>query len=198
MTDESMSFKGYAPGTYVSRVYSEAYHSEKSRAVRLDRRFYFCWGKNNHPVVNKSLLKENCIAIIRERMNGLQNAMKESQEAANEETKSSSGDKYETTRAMNQLDKDMYARQLAENSKELAAIMETDCEKKSLVVEAGSIVKCDHANFFILAGLGKIEFERANIFVISPNAPLAKAMFGKVKGETIFFNKQQMLIKEVY
>jgi len=30
---------------------------------------------------------------------------------------------------MNQLDKDMYARQLAENRKELAAIMETDCSK---------------------------------------------------------------------
>lgn len=148
--------------------------------------------------MNKSLLKENCIAIIQERLNGLHKAMKESQEAANEETKSSSGDKYETTRAMNQLDKDMYARQLAENTKELTAIMETDCEKKSSTVEAGSFVKCDHADFFILAGLGKIEFENGSIFVISPNAPLAKTMMGKEKGETIFFNKQQMVIIEVY
>ncbi len=143
------------------------------------------------------MLKENCIAIIQERLNGLQKVMKESQEAANEETKSSSGDKYETTRAMNQLDKDMYARQLAENRKELAAIMDTDCEKKSSAVGAGSFVQCDKACFFILAGLGKIEFENKSIFVISPNAPLAKAMIGKVTGESIIFNKQEMVIEEV-
>ena len=131
-------------------------------------------------------------------MNALQMSMKEAQEAANEETKSSSGDKYETTRAMNQLDKDMYARQLAENRKELAAIMETDCQKSTSTIEAGSFVKCDHANFLILAGLGKIEFENENIFVISPNAPLAKAINGKIKGESFLFNRQEMVIEEVY
>src|SRR4249919_250251 len=108
--------------------------------------------------MKKLMLKEKCISIIQERMNGLKLAMKEAQDAANNETKSSSGDKYETTRAMNQLDKDMYSRQLVENSRELAGVMETDCSQSSLKVAAGTYIQTTSGNFFIIAGLGKISF----------------------------------------
>ena len=144
--------------------------------------------------MNKSLLKEKCISIIQERMNGLQSAMKDAQEAANNETKSSSGDKYETTRAMNQLEKDMYARQLLENSKELAAVMETDCSQASFTVVPGSYIQTSSSNFFIIAGLGKISFDDEIIYIISPNAPLAKSMLGKKMGESFTFNKKPQTI----
>jgi hypothetical protein len=147
--------------------------------------------------VNKSLLKEYCIAIIQERMDGLQKAMKESQDAANNETKSSSGDKYETTRALNQLDKDMYARQLVDNSRELAAIMETDCDEVKFVAEPGSYVQCPTGNFFVLAGLGKITFDGTELYVISPNAPLARSMAGKGKGDSFNFNSKVMVIENI-
>ena len=147
--------------------------------------------------MNKSLLKEKCIAIIQERMDGLQKAMKEAQDAANEETKSSSGDKYETTRAMNQLDKDMYARQLLENGRELAAIMETDCEQAKFVAEPGSYVQCPSGNFFVLAGLGNITFDGTELYVISPNAPLARSMAGKGKGDSFTFNNKVMVIEKI-
>ncbi len=45
MIDELMSFKGYKPGNYVSRVYSGADHSEQSWALRLDRPLLFLLGK---------------------------------------------------------------------------------------------------------------------------------------------------------
>ena len=123
--------------------------------------------------------------------------MKEAQEAANEETKSSSGDKYETTRAMNQLDKDMFARQLLENTRELAAIMETDCEKASFIVGPGSYVQCSSGNYFLIAGLGKISVDGESIYVISPNAPLAKSMQGKRKGDFFLFNNNTVMIESV-
>jgi transcription elongation GreA/GreB family factor len=148
--------------------------------------------------VNKSLLKEKCVAIIQERMDGLQKAMKESQDAANNETKSSSGDKYETTRAMNQLEKDMYARQLVENTRELSAIMETDCEQVYAVAGPGSYVRCPSGNFFVLAGLGKISFDGTELYVISPNAPLARSMSGKGKGDSFIFNNKEMVIEKIW
>jgi hypothetical protein len=147
--------------------------------------------------MNKSILKERCIAIIQERMDGLNMAMKSAQDAANQETKSSSGDKYETARAMNQLEKDMYARQLIENKRELSVIMETDCNAISSGISSGSFIKCGTANFFILAGLGKINYEGDAIYVISPNAPLAKSMLGKRIGDTFLFNKQTLEIEEI-
>ncbi len=138
------------------------------------------------------------MAIIRQRIDGLQNAMKDSQDAANSETKSSSGDKFETSRAMNQLEKDMYARQLTENNRELSGIMETNCDQVSTIIEAGSFVQCDGASFFILAGLGKVDYEGQSIFIISPNAPLAGLMYGKSKGESFLFNKKEMVIDAVF
>ena len=147
--------------------------------------------------MNKIQLKERCIAVILERMDGLHKAMKQAQDAANNETKSSSGDKYETGRAINQLDKDMYARQLAENSKELSGIMETNCDELSVAAGVGSFIKCDGASFFIIAGLGKLDYEGETIFIISPNAPLARSMQGKKQGESFVFNNRQLTILEI-
>jgi hypothetical protein len=147
--------------------------------------------------MNKLLLKDRCVATIRERIRGLETAMAEAQAAANNETKSSSGDKYETSRAMNQLDKDMYARQLAENSRELSSILDIDCGHSSPGVIAGSLIDCGGTFFFILGGLGKLQFEDKAVFVISPNAPLAKTLFLKKKGDRFIFNREELEILEL-
>ncbi|HLO81462.1 MAG TPA: hypothetical protein VK166_10905 [Chitinophagaceae bacterium] len=146
---------------------------------------------------NKTDLKEKCIAIIQDRIAGLITAMSNAQAAANEETKSSVGDKYETARAMNQLEKDMLARQLAENKKELAAMMEVDITGDHEIVRAGSFIRCANMDFFILGGLGKMSVDGTSVFVISPNAPLAISVMGKKKGDEIQFNKQTMEILEL-
>jgi transcription elongation GreA/GreB family factor len=146
---------------------------------------------------NKTDLKEKCISILQDRIAGLIAAMANAQAAANEETKSSVGDKYETARAMNQLEKDMLARQLAENRKELAAMMEVDITGDHDTVRAGSFIRCTDMDFFILGGLGKMSVEGTNVFVISPNAPLAISVMGKKKGDAIQFNKQTMEILEL-
>lgn len=147
--------------------------------------------------MNKQQLKDACIAIVRERIKGLELAMAEAQAAANNETKSSSGDKYETARAMNQLEKDMYARQLAENSRELASMSEIDCSHHSLTVIPGSLVDCGKNRFFVLGGLGKIQPDGDSVFVISPNAPLAKTLFHKKKGDRFLFNREELEILDV-
>lgn len=147
--------------------------------------------------MNKQQLKETCTSIIRERIKTLELAMAESQAAANNESKSSSGDKYETTRAMNQLEKDMHARQLSENNKELSSMIEIDCHHSSITVIPGSLIDCDNVQFFILGGLGKMQGEGKTLFVISPNAPLAKNLFSKTKGDRFLFNRQELEILNV-
>ena len=148
-------------------------------------------------MLSKTSLKEHCIAIITDRIDGIVRGMAEAQLAANEETKSSVGDKYETARAMNQLEKDMLARQLAENKKELAAMMEVDVTGEYDEVKAGSLIRSDDIYFFILGGLGKMTVEDTTVFVISPNAPLAGSLMGKKTGDEIQFNRQTMEILEL-
>jgi Transcription elongation factor, GreA/GreB, C-term len=145
----------------------------------------------------KKELKEKCISFITERMDNLRVAMEQAQTSANEETKSSAGDKYETSRAMGHLAKDMYARQLAETGKELASLLSIDCSVKKSSVQPGCIVRSGDMSYFILAGIGKITYDGEIIYVISPNAPVAKLLIGKKTGETVTINKRELQIIEI-
>jgi transcription elongation GreA/GreB family factor len=153
---------------------------------------------NQQQIAFKMQLKDKCINLIRERMDSLRVAMNTSQESANEATKSSAGDKYETSRAMGQLEKDMYARQLAENGKEMASLMRIDCSLIHTIVSPGSLVRFESISYFILAGIGKIDFHGELFYVISPNAPFAKSLLGKKKDDIVSINKIIHQIKEIF
>ncbi len=58
----------------------------------------------------KEKLKDEAISIVQNRINSAATAMANAQESANSNDKSSAGDKYETSRAMGQLDRDMNAK----------------------------------------------------------------------------------------
>lgn len=66
----------------------------------------------------KKRLQKKCIEIIEERITTIRMAMNDAQASANNEEKSSAGDKYETSRAMSHLQKDMQATRLSSIMKE--------------------------------------------------------------------------------
>lgn len=146
----------------------------------------------------KKRLHQYCIAIIQQRIMAIVKAMENAQAAANSEEKSSAGDKYETSRAMSHLEKDMHARQLAANQNELAALLAVDCNKLHASVTAGSIVTFNAFLFFIAAGLGKISFEGDTVYLLSPNAPVAKSLLNKVTGDRITFNNKEIIIEDIF
>ena len=141
---------------------------------------------------------EHCVAVIQQRVNGSLLSMQNAQSAANSEEKSSAGDKYETSRAMSHLEKDMHARQLAANQHELAALRGVDCSTLHIAVTTGSLVVCKECMFFIAAGLGKIFFEGETVYVIAPTAPVAAALLHKVAGDSLSFNNKIIYISGVF
>ena len=146
----------------------------------------------------KNNLYQKAITIIGQRISNADAAMQEAQRAANEEEKSSAGDKYETSRAMSHLQKDMYAKQSEENKKELAQLRTIDCNKLFDRVNAGCVVVFEEFFFFIAAGIGKIDFEGKTGFLLSPNAPLAKILHDKKQGDIIKFNNKEIVIRSVF
>ena len=148
--------------------------------------------------VFKKKLHQHCIAIIQQRINAAMQSMQNAQAAANNEEKSSAGDKYETSRAMSHLEKDMHARQLVANQNELAALLAVYCNTIHTAVTTGCIVFCNDINFFIAAGLGKISFEGIVIYILSPNAPVGKSLLHKVAGNSIIFNNKELFIKDLF
>jgi hypothetical protein len=65
----------------------------------------------------KQTLHHLCIAYVQTRMQAAQNAFNDAEQASNDDTKSSAGDKYETGRAMMQQEKDRNTIQLNEANK---------------------------------------------------------------------------------
>ncbi|MCW3463914.1 hypothetical protein [Chitinophaga nivalis] len=145
----------------------------------------------------KQQLKQFCETLITQRIDIARAASTHAQQAANQEEKSSAGDKYETSRAMGHLEKDMYTRQLAENLKELARLQEVDTSRIYTLAAAGAVITCTHISFFIAAGLGKQEVDGRTIIFLSPYSPLAKTLQGKKAGDSFLFNKELLTITTV-
>ena len=146
----------------------------------------------------KNTLKKRCIEIIEQRISSSYNAMENAQTAANEEEKSSAGDKYETGRAINHLEKDMHARQLSANKKDMADLLSVNCNQIYKKVISGCFIKCTGISFFIAAGLGKIITEEETVFLLSHHAPVAKMLYNKKKGDKILFNGKEVKIEDLY
>ncbi len=149
-------------------------------------------------IAYKNRLKQWALDHIGSRIDAAKVAIDQAQQAANQEEKSSVGDKYETARAMGHLQKDMHSRQLAEYIKELAVLHAVKTETLYTSGRSGAVVKGDNITFFIAAGLGKQQVGSDILFFLSPQAPLARLLQSKKAGDSFTFGKEQILIREVF
>lgn len=146
----------------------------------------------------KQSLKQAGLTTIEQRMATARLQMEEAQQAANQEEKSSAGDKYETSRAMGHLQKDMHARQLAEQARELAALQGVKVDMVCETAGTGAVVQCEKITFFIAAGLGKQQVDGKTVFFLAPQAPLAQQLLRKKAGEDFVFNGVRTIIVDLY
>src|SRR5437762_5227779 len=110
----------------------------------------------------KKQLHERCAAIVQQRMADAKQAMDAAQESANQEEKSSAGDKYETGRAMAQIARDQAAQQLDEALKLKNALDQINPEVSSKRIMLGSLVITDKNRFYISISAGRSESTRLN------------------------------------
>ncbi len=133
--------------------------------------------------------------IVNERINVAKNAMDASQEAANSEGKNSAGDKYETSRAMGQIDRDMYAKQLVNAQKDKAILEKIDLAKPSISAGFGTLLESTAGYFFISISVGKIEIEGVQVIAVSQNSPIGGILMGKKVGDIfIFLGKEEKIL----
>jgi hypothetical protein len=99
---------------------------------------------------------------------------------------------------MNQLERDMHSRQLAEIIKELANLHAIDVTRLYTTGEPGALLECSGISFFIAAGLGKQKVRNSTIYFLSPNAPLSRILKNKEAGDHFVFNQAQTKIIEIY
>ena len=143
----------------------------------------------------KSQLLEKIKLLIEGRMNTSWEAMEAAKNSANEEGKSSAGDKYETARAMGQLDREMNGRMYEQAQQERSLLDKIDTEIVFSKVAFGALVETSMGEFFVGVGVGIVNFEGKNIMAISPQSPIGQVIIGKTAGESFDFRgKMQQII----
>jgi transcription elongation GreA/GreB family factor len=145
----------------------------------------------------KEGLHKYCIDIILEKKKVLLFEQSQAIESGNEESKSSAGDKHETSKAMMQLEQEKLGHQLLEVDKQLEILSKIITMPTTSKVQIGSLVETDQGKFYIAIGLGKIHFQDQDFFVISPQSPLGLKMIGKAKGEKIEINTSACFINSI-
>jgi len=139
-----------------------------------------------------------CQASIEERILTAQNAVKEARTSSAGETKSSAGDKYETTREMLQGVIEQHTHQLMEAKKIKETLqMIVDGETSPGKVGAGSVVLSSGGNFFLSVPGGFTEIDGAKYALISLSSPIGKLLVGKSKGDCVSFNGRDYKISQV-
>ena len=123
----------------------------------------------------KEQLFHQCYEYIDQRIGTAKAAIESAKASADEETKSSAGDKYETGRAMMQLEMEKHNAQLAEASKlrKMLDQIQPHIHKQSDSVQPGSAVDTDQGSFFIAISAGQLKAGDKVFFAISPATPIA-------------------------
>lgn len=145
--------------------------------------------------MNKSSLLDIIKSKLSEKINNLEKLIAATRASSND-TKSSMGDKYETGREMLQQEINNLQIQLNEVLKQ-QDFLKTVLPKQSDKAEKGAIVKTEKGLFFISVSLGEITCENQKIICISPESPLAKAMYGKQENESLSLNNINQKIIEI-
>ena len=143
----------------------------------------------NYPSI-KSQLHALCLNWANERIDSIQKEIGLAQSSANEETKSSAGDKYETSRAMLQLDIEKNTVQLAEANKLKSVLVKIQLDKTTDTIQLGSLVITTQGNFYISVSAGFLIVDQEKYTAISPASPIGSLLQGHRSGDEVIFNKK--------
>ena len=141
--------------------------------------------------MNKSALILHLKTLLEERMQEAWGAMEAAQESANDQGKSSMGDKYETSRSMGQLDRNMHARQYEVARQERMILEKIGESEVSTRTAVGSLLQTTAGWVFIAVSLGAIKIENETVLAVSSSSPVGASLLGKEAGAYFEFMKKQ-------
>jgi len=145
----------------------------------------------------KQQLYDLCLDYINQRISNAEKAIEGAQSSANDETKSSAGDKYETGRSMMQQEAQWGRTQLVEAQKLKQDLDQIKVDTGMDTVQAGSLVYTNKGIFYIAISAGRLPVEKETVFAISAISPLGSKLLGQKEGAGFNLNGQTFNILKV-
>ncbi len=145
----------------------------------------------------KESVVTECRRVIHDRITNLKSQMSELVNDAANDSKSTAGDKHETSRAMMQLEQEKLGAQLKILEEQLRQLDQLPLQNNSGKVSNGSLVETDRGWIFIGVALGKLNTEGADVICITNQSPLGKLLTGKSSGDSVSLNNIKYSILSV-
>ena len=148
-----------------------------------------------------SRLKEQlyilCVEYLKGREAEIRKAIAEAQEAANEDTKSSAGDKFETGREVMQQEIELNLVRLSELNKLKTTLEYIIPAQKGTIVMPGSVVYTSNGNYYIAISAGQLKADGTTFYAISAASPIGSKMAGQKAGYEFTLNGKKFVIEKV-
>ncbi|MCE3280930.1 MAG: 3-oxoacyl-ACP synthase [Bacteroidetes bacterium] len=145
----------------------------------------------------KCKLYDQCLEYAKNKLQVISSAMKEARDSANEDSKSSAGDKHETGRSMAQLEQEKLSFQMMEAEKLVQTMNHLERGRSSSIASSGSLVFTDEGNYYISISAGKIAIDGETYFAVSLQSPIGLILAGLKAGDTFKFNGRTLSIKKI-
>lgn len=145
----------------------------------------------------KKVILKKINELVGSRLESTRKSIEEAIESRDEETKSTMGDKYETGRAMVEMEMDKLHEQLDQLIKQKKALSNLKSDTVQDHVDFGSLVETNLGKYFVAVGIGMLTVENEKIYCISLASPVGQVIRDKKAGEKVNFQGRDILIKSV-
>ena len=136
-----------------------------------------------------------CKERLGEQLQVILNSLQKLRDSKTSETKSSAGDKFETGRAMLQLEENNLRQQLAAVRANEELLDKATRQPESDAAAIGSLVATDRGLYLLAAGLGKVTERGRVVYCVSPASPIGRRLVGKRVGDKFLFNDTTFTIR---
>lgn len=147
--------------------------------------------------MNKGLVLGYLNQLLDEKITVLRDNLASLTEARNNEDKCTVGDKYETGRAMTQMELEKTQAQLYKTEELRTMLSKIDVHSVSQKVAFGSLVETNSGNYFFSFAFGKIELNEESVFCLSPVSPIGQVLLGKQKNDKVLFQGKEIQIDRI-
>lgn len=161
--------------------------------------FYYplCWQNAYIRSVTKEQVKAACVLFLENKVEILQSTLKSLEDDMMNESKSSVGDKHETSRAMLHNEQEKTQKQLHELLLQKSALEQISFNESHEKVVLGSLIQTNRNLIYLAVGLGRLMIDGREVFVLSGQSPLGAKLIGLKKNETAMVNGTKYQIVDI-
>ena len=147
--------------------------------------------------MKKESIIQALIRELEERKASINNDIAALEESKNNDTKSSMGDKYETSREMAQAEWNKLQERKGQIVQQIHVLQQIQTGSPHQKVNHGSLVITPTLRLFFAIPFGKFNFNETEWMGVSLHSPIGKAFEGKKNGEIVEFNQNQYPILQL-